>query len=60
MDTYTEDYTSGFTAGYAQKTDWAAHDEVTASPPSTSRTAWLEGFEAAQDCAHPQYYPEIP
>ena len=59
MDEYTDNYTSGFTAGYAQKTNWEAHDEVAASQASPARNAWLEGFEAAQDCAHPQYHEEV-
>lgn len=59
MDEYTENYGIGFVAGYAQKTDWASYDEVVASQDSPTRDAWLDGFNSAQDCAHPQYYEEV-
>lgn len=59
MNNYTENYTAGFSAGYAQKTDWASYDEVVASQDSLTRDAWLDGFNSAQDCAHPQYYEEV-
>ncbi len=59
MSEYTENYATGFSAGYRCPTDWAAHDEVVASADSPSRTAWLDGFKAGQDAAHPQYYKEI-
>jgi len=54
MDEYTENYSIGFVAGYAQKTDWDTYDEVAASQDSPARDAWLDGFNSAQDCAHPQ------
>lgn len=54
MDEYTENYSMGFAAGYAQKTNWEARDEVAASQDSPARDAWLDGFNSAQDCAHPQ------
>lgn len=56
---YTENYAVGFAAGYAQKTDWDTHDEIVASQDSPARTAWLDGFNSAQDCAHPQCYEEV-
>lgn len=59
MDEYTENYSIGFVAGYAQKTDWDTYDEVAASQDSPARDAWLEGFNAGQDTAHPQYCEEV-
>lgn len=59
MDDYTANYTSGFTAGYSRKTNWAERDKVAASQDSPARDAWLDGFDAAQDCAHPQYCEEV-
>lgn len=59
MNEYTENYSIGFSAGYRHPTDWTAHDEVAYSPDSPVRDAWLDGFNAGQDVAHPQYHEDI-